>query len=107
MRGVKLKNQILKQVLFSIFALSAFIASAQYVQPMGYKDYSFWGQVNIGNAGAKTTNGSAFLELGKASGSNKGFLLPRGSKTDVSSPATGLLFYDLSTNKVVVYNGSI
>jgi hypothetical protein len=108
MRGVKLKNQQLKQILlFSIFALSMLFASAQYVQPMGYKDYTFWGQMNIGNNGAKTTNASAYLELGKASGSTKGFLLPRGSKTDVGSPATGLLFYDLGTNKVVVYNGSI
>lgn len=98
MRSIKL--------LFFLLAFSL-AASAQYVQPMGYKDYSFWEHMNIGNKGAKLTDASAYLELGKADGSTLGFLLPRGNKDAVFSPAQGLLFYDLPSNKVVVFNGSI
>lgn len=98
--------------LFKILTLLCVILSlskegdAQYVQPMGYKDYSFWDQVNMGNNGTKLTHPSAYLELGKPSGSTRGFLLPRGSKDAISSPAEGLHFYDIATHKPWYYNGT-
>ncbi|MGN6476263.1 MAG: hypothetical protein ACTHKV_03480, partial [Flavipsychrobacter sp.] len=101
MRGVK--PYIL---LFAAYFISL-AAQGQYVQSMGYKDYSFWLQVNIGGQGAHTTDASAYLELGLPSGSTKGVLLPRGSKASVTSPAVGLMFYDLATNMPYYYNGSV
>ncbi|MFL5786731.1 MAG: hypothetical protein ACJ748_01650 [Flavisolibacter sp.] len=83
------------------------MVQAQYVQPMGYKDYSFWSQVNIGKQGAAATHPSAYLELGKATGSTKGLLFPRGNKDDITSPATGLVIYDLPSNKLKIFNGTI
>lgn len=97
MRGLKLLILIL---------LGSLVGSAQYVQPMGYKDYSFYGQVNIGNAGTKLTHPSAYLELGKASGSDKGFLMPRGVRGSIISPAVGLQIYDLVDKKPYYFNGT-
>jgi hypothetical protein len=81
-------------------------AHCQYVQPMGYKDYSFWGDMNIGNNGAKLTNSSAYLELGKPSGSKKGLLLPRGNKDSVVLPTYGLLFWNNPDSALYYYNGA-
>lgn len=89
-----------------ILALIASLSlSAQYVQPMGYKDYSFWGQVNIGNNGAKLTHSSAYLELGKPTGSNKGLLFPRGNKDSIVSPTYGLTIYNIPDSSIYWYNG--
>jgi hypothetical protein len=81
-------------------------ANCQYVQAMGYKDYSFWQQANIGNLGAKQTHPSAYLELGKATGSTKGLLLPRGNKDSIASPAYGLMIYNTPDGLVYWYNGT-
>jgi hypothetical protein len=87
--------------------LASFSVAAQgYVQPMGYKDYSFWGQVNIGNNGAKLTHPSAYLEVGKRSGSTLGVLFPRGNKDSVPIKYIGLVFDDIATNSLVRWNGS-
>lgn len=80
-------------------------AQPVYVQPMGYKDYSFWGQLNIGNTGAKTTTTAAYLELGKASGSNRGLLLPRGNKDSIVSPVYGLVFFNNPDSSIYWFNG--
>lgn len=73
---------------------------------MGYKDYTFWDQVNIGNKGTKLTHPSAYLELGKPAGSNRGLLLPRGNKDSIVSPAYGLMIYNTPDNLVYWYNGT-
>ena len=99
MRGLKI-------LLLSALIAAASYSYAQYVQPMGYKDYSFWNQVNIGNNGAKLTHSSAFLELGKPAGSLKGLLFPRGNKDSIQNPAKGLFFYDLPSDALVYYNGT-
>jgi hypothetical protein len=100
MRGVKIL------ILIAAFAASLQSKAQIYVQPMGYLDYSFYNRVNIGNRGTKATDLSAYLELGNFAGSNKGFLLPRGNKDSVQSPAKGLMFYDLPSNATWYYNGS-
>lgn len=97
-------NKILTLLIIIIITLQA---NAQFVQPMGYKDYTFWDQLNIGNNGAKQTDPSAYLELGKAAGSKKGFLLPRGNKDSLVSPVRGLMFYDIPTQTVWYFNGTI
>jgi hypothetical protein len=99
MRGLKIL------ILFAVLFITA-SSSAQYVQPMGYRDYSFWDQFNVGNNGAKLTDPSAFLELGKAAGSLRGLLLPRGNKDSVISPKKGLMYYDLTLNTIVWYDGT-
>jgi hypothetical protein len=99
MRSVKI-------LILSILLCCALSPRAQYVQPMGYTDYSFWQQMNIGNNGAKITSPSAYLELGKFAGSTKGFLLPRGNKDSIVNPAKGLIFWDLPTNSIQIYNGT-
>lgn len=73
---------------------------------MGYKDYSFWQQANIGNLGAKNTHPSAYLEIGKPAGSTKGLLLPRGNKDSIASPAYGLMIYNTPDGLVYWYNGT-
>jgi hypothetical protein len=100
-------RSLCKMLLLSLVILSlSKDACCQYVQPMGYKDYSFWDQVNIGNKGAKLTHASAYLELGKPSGSNRGFLLPRGNKDSIPSPAYGLMIYNTPDSLVYWYDGS-
>lgn len=94
------------KILIVVSLCMSEMACCQYVQPMGYKDYSFWDQVNIGNQGAKLTHPSAYLELGKPSGSKRGFLLPRGNKDSVPSPAEGLQFYDVLTHKPWYFDGT-
>ncbi len=82
--------------------------SAQYVQPMRYPHYSFTDQVNIGVGTARTTNASAYLEVGPTSGANKGFLPPRLTTTQrnsISSPAAGLFIYNSTTGRYNFYNG--
>ncbi len=84
-------------------------ASAQFVQPMGYRDYSFWERVNIGKKGAAVTHPSAYLEMGFDSLSLKGFLPPRLTTTArnaIASPARGLYIHNISTGLPNVYNGS-
>ncbi len=99
MRGLK--------ILILAFCLAAAAAAqAQYVQPMGYVDYSFYNQMNVGNTGAKRTPASAFLELGTWN-SKKGLLLPRGNQDSIPSPAEGLVFYNRYTKQPVFYNGTI
>lgn len=65
---------------------------------------------NSGNSVAIGTNdvpvASARLELG---GTTKGFLPPRVTTTEkgnISSPATGLVVYDTTLNKLCVYTGA-
>lgn len=56
--------------------------------------------------GTSTNDGSAILNL---SSTSKGVLIPRMSTTNrdaISSPATGLLIYNTSTNKFNFYSGS-
>jgi len=83
-------------------------AQSQYVQPMRYDHYSFSKQVNIGVGPVRTTNASAYLEVGPTSGANKGFLPPRLTTTQrnsISSPAAGLFIYNSTTGRYNFYNG--
>lgn len=60
---------------------------------------------NVG-IGTETPVTTALLEM---SSTTKGFLLPRMTTTqrdNIVSPATGLMIYDTTTNKVSVYNGT-
>ena len=60
-------------------------------------------QVAISNP-ASNPDASAMLDV---KSNNKGFLMPRVSnRTNVASPATGLLVYETATNALWVYNGS-
>ncbi|RYF87350.1 MAG: hypothetical protein EON98_00780 [Chitinophagaceae bacterium] len=60
-------------------------------------------QVAVSNDGS-LPHASAMLEVKSI---NRGFLLPRlVNRTDVNSPATGLLVYETASNAVWVYNGS-
>lgn len=96
----------LKIIIVTALCVVCFSADAQIVTPMGYKDYSFYGQVNIGNHGAVITHPSAVLEL---KGTTKGFLYPRLTTTQrnaISSPATGLSIYNTTTNTFNYYNGT-
>jgi hypothetical protein len=95
-----------KIILILVAIMATMESSAQYVQPMGYKDYSFWDQVNIGNRGAKTTNPAAYLEIGKRSGSTRGVLPPSGNRDSVIIKYRGLIFDDSVNNKLVRWNGS-
>jgi hypothetical protein len=64
------------------------------------------GPVQIGNPTHIAANSKAVLEL---ISTTKGFLPPRMTGTErdaISSPTTGLLVYNTSTNKMNVYNGS-
>lgn len=97
---------------FSAFVITIVIsqmANAQYVQPMRYPNYSFTEQVNIGNGTVRVTAPSAYLEIGPASGANKGVLFPRLTTTNrdaIASPATGLVIFNTTENKLQFYNGS-
>src|SRR5687768_12069184 len=97
----------LKLLIFVI--LISWSASAQYVQQMGYTHYSFPHNVNIGNGVVKQTDGSAYLEIGPATGGNKGILLPRlttAERNAISSPVAGLCIYNKTTGRVNYYDGS-
>jgi len=80
------------------------------VQQFGFSGgYSVLHNMNIGNGVAKATDPSAYLELGKATGSTKGFLGPRMTTTQrdaIASPATGLIIYNTTTNKINYWNGT-
>jgi len=93
----------MRLVKILILILITMEASAQTVQQLPYKDYSAPYQMNIGSGILKTTDGSAYLEIGKSSGSTKGILIPRGNKDAVISPSPGLLFYDIPTSKIWWY----
>lgn len=97
MRSVKLILPLLALFL-------TVLANAQIVSQMGYRDYSVYGQMNIGSGSLKVTTQSAFLEIGDSAHSRKGLLLPRGNKDSVLSPVRGLLFYDVPSSKLVVYD---
>jgi hypothetical protein len=96
--------RLVKLTISLLFVLVNVHVYAQYVQPMGYKDYSFWDQANIGNNGAKLTHPSAYLELGKSNLSKKGLLLPRGNKDSVVNPAPGLIFYNIPDSSIYWFN---
>jgi hypothetical protein len=69
---------------------------------------SFYGNQNIfvGQGGAAESNPSALISMGSTT---KGFLPPRGTNTQmnaIASPATGLVFYDTTNNKLCVYNAT-
>ncbi|PLX19219.1 MAG: hypothetical protein C0597_05525, partial [Marinilabiliales bacterium] len=52
---------------------------------------------------------SAILELKHTSGTFKGFLTPRmaeGDRDGIAAPATGLIIYNTSTNKLNIYDGT-
>jgi hypothetical protein len=56
--------------------------------------------------GATTANASAIFDI---TSTTKGFLPPRGTNTQmnaIASPATGLVFYDTTNNKLCVYNAT-
>jgi hypothetical protein len=60
----------------------------------------------IGGAFNVTEQTSAILQL---ESTTKGFLPPRGTNTQmlaIASPATGLIFYDTTNNKLNVYDGT-
>ena len=60
-------------------------------------------QVAISNP-ASNPDPSAMLDV---KSTNRGFLMPRvTNRTNVTSPATGLLVYETATNAVWVYNGT-
>jgi hypothetical protein len=65
---------------------------------------SFSGSVRVGSGGSN--NASAILD---AVSTTKGFLPPRMTTTQknaISSPASGLMVYDTTTNKLACYNGT-
>jgi hypothetical protein len=59
-------------------------------------------QAIISDDGDSTPESSTILELKSTS---KGFLPPRLSRGNVSTPQTGMLIYDTDDNKFYVYNG--
>lgn len=95
------------KILILLLSITAAIkTNGQVVQTMGYDDYYFRKQVNIGKGTISPTNPAAYLEVGKRSGSIKGFLPPRGNKDSVTIKYIGLLFDDSTTNTLVRWNGS-
>jgi hypothetical protein len=61
-----------------------------------------------GNVGIGTTSPAASAIL-QADSTSKGFLPPRGTNTQmlaIASPATGLMFYDTTNNKLNCYDGT-
>jgi hypothetical protein len=61
-----------------------------------------------GNVGIGTSSPSASAIL-QADSTTKGFLPPRGTNTQmlaIASPATGLMFYDTTNNKLNCYDGT-
>jgi hypothetical protein len=63
-------------------------------------------QMNINNTGSYTAQASALLQVDSTT---KGVLFPRMTtilRDAISSPATGLLLYNTTTNKLQCYNGS-
>lgn len=61
-----------------------------------------YGQGNVG-IGNPNPDPSAVLDL---TATDKGFLVPRTKVGLISSPATGLVIYDIDTNCYVLYNGT-
>lgn len=98
--------RLIKLILPFLILAIAFGAKAQVVSQMGFRDYSVYGQMNIGSGRLKSTSPSAFLEIGDSLFSRKGVLFPAGNKDSVSNPVRRLLFYDLPTNRYVYYNGT-
>lgn len=107
------------------------LTSGSYNVALGYDidlpSNSANGQLNIqniifgaGNTATGTTISSGNIGIGVASpdissildltSTTKGFLMPRMTTTQrdaISSPASGLMIYDSTVNKVSVYNGSV
>lgn len=102
----------LKKFLFILLAVAFNLTKAQaqtIVQPYRFQDNSFTQQVNIGVGVARTTNASAYLEVGPASNGIRGFLPPRTTTTlrnSISSPANGLHIYNTITNRPNYFNGT-
>lgn len=75
---------------------------------------SLSGGLHSNNNGAKVSDNSITTaqltsSVFEINSTTKGFLLPRMTTTQrdaISSPATGLMVYDITTNKVSVYNGT-
>lgn len=65
--------------------------------PFGTRTFIFGGNTR--------TNASAIVEI---QGTNRGFLPPRNANpsANITSPATGLVVYNTTTNKLQVYNGT-
>lgn len=99
----------IKKILFATFLLLGLSGSAQIVQPYRYVDNSFTGKVNVGVGTVRETAASAYFEIGPSSNGLKGFLPPRTTTTlrdAISSPANGLLLYNVTTSRYSFYNGS-
>lgn len=72
----------------------------------GSSKYFYVGSIGDVGIGTNTPNASAALDI---TSTTKGFLPPRLTTTQrdaISSPATGLMVYDTTVNKVSVYNGT-
>jgi hypothetical protein len=97
----------MKRIILPLLSFfMAMAAAAQIVQPMGYSDYSFPHQVNVGNGTVRTTDPSATFQI---DGTTKGFLGPRLTTTQrnaIASPALGLTIYNTSTKKWNTWNGT-
>lgn len=92
-------------ILFTFCFAVAGKLQAQFVQQMGYKDYSLPHVMNIGAGVLKATDSSAVLELGSEN-SDKGVLLPRAHRSNIVHPKKGLAIYDLDWNKITWFNGT-
>lgn len=95
----------MRLVKLIILLLITSVTQAQIVQPMGYKDYGFPWQVNIGATRLKTTEPSAHLAIGD-SVSKRGILFPRVYKDSIRNPAFGLVAFDIPTKKIVWWDGT-
>jgi hypothetical protein len=95
-----------KALFFFIIAILLVVVASAQVTQMGGPDNTFPGRVNVGSGKLTQTDPSAYLEVGKPTGSNKGILFPRGIKEDIPSPAKGLIIFDIPSAKLWIYNGS-
>ncbi len=63
------------------------------------------------NSNGATPDGSALLDINGNPANDKGFLMPRVTTTErdnnISSPAVGLMVYNLDCNVINYYNGTV
>lgn len=99
-----------KKTFFAIVAIVlSYCASAQYVQPGRFDDYSFTKKMNVGSGTVRVTAPSAYFEVGPTLGGNAGFLVPRLSTAErnaIVSPADGLMIYNVTSKKFNYFDGS-